>query len=49
MGLVSHWKERKDFLGRTGSRRPIWWLILLLALVLYFIHKLGNMEQYLSQ
>ncbi len=45
MGLSSHWKERKASIGRTGSKRPIWWLILLLGLVLFLMYKLGNMEQ----
>lgn len=48
MGLFSHWKERKQFLGRVGSKRSVWWLVLLLALVLYLIYQLGRLDQFIS-
>ena len=49
MGVSNYWDSRKRFLSRVGNPRPIWRLLIMLAIILYLIYRFGHMEQMLSQ
>lgn len=42
MGVSSYWDSRKRFLRRIGPPRPVWRLLIMLAVILYMIYYLDK-------
>jgi len=43
VGVSRYWDSRKRFLRRIGSPRPVWRLLIMLAVIIYLIYYLDKM------
>ncbi|MCE5272294.1 hypothetical protein LLH00_13530 [bacterium] len=44
MGIAGYWEARRRFLGRAGNPRPIWRILIMLAIILYLIYRFSHLE-----